>query len=192
MYLLQKWNGECFVKISLKSLGLRVQLNHARSSCPKPDPAHESFQILHSNGIHHVSLDFCGCSRQLSKGVQLLRRGFYPASQKSPRTCATFRLMELLHMLALTSKGSTYDFYRALEKLTNNTGIDVPRSRYRALTRMVRQWRHLKKLKRGGRGHDSGGPEGTKNGELAIMCPSCPHEGINLPEGWQQAPPEWK
>ncbi|KDR84217.1 hypothetical protein GALMADRAFT_54716 [Galerina marginata CBS 339.88] len=93
-----------------------------------------------------------------------------------------------LHMLALTTKASTYDFYRSLEKLTNNTGIDPPKSRYRALLRMVLQWRHLKLLKRGGRGHDSSGVAGTKPGELALRCPSCPIPGVNLPEGWEEAP----
>lgn len=44
-------------------------------------------------------------------------------------------------------------------------------------------------LKRGGRGHDPAGAAGTKNGELALMCPSCPHPGINLPAGWADAPP---
>lgn len=75
-----------------------------------------------------------------------------------------------------------------LEKSTNNAGIDVPKSRYRALMRMVLQWRHLKLLKRGGRGNDPGGAEGTRNGELAVLCPSCPHPGINLPNDWQDAP----
>lgn len=77
-----------------------------------------------------------------------------------------------------------------LEKSTNNTGIDLPKSRYRALLRLVLQWRHLKMLKRGGRGNDPTGVEGTKNGELAVLCPSCPYPDINLPTGWRDAPPE--
>ena len=27
-----------------------------------------------------------------------------------------------------------------------------------------------------------------KLGELAVVCPSCPHPGINLLEGWEDAP----
>lgn len=53
---------------------------------------------------------------------------------------------------------------------------------------MALQWRHLKLLKRGGRGNDPEGARGTKDGELAVLCPSCPHPGINLPEGWEDAP----
>lgn len=56
--------------------------------------------------------------------------------------------------------------------------------------RMLRQWRFLKLLKRGGRAHDPTGITGTKNGELALVCPACPHPGINLPEDWENAPPD--
>jgi hypothetical protein len=50
---------------------------------------------------------------------------------------------------------------------------------------MVREWRNLKMLKRGGRGHELSGVEGTKSGELALTCPACPQPNINLPQGWE-------
>lgn len=184
----QKWTGTHFVKHSLKALGLRVQLNHLSRPCALPIPCHAQLRVLHYNGIHDVAVDYCGCERAAPRHIQLLRRALYPASQLNPKTCASFSLLRQLHLLSLTSKGSTYDFYRMLEKSTNNAGIDVPKSRYRALMRMVLQWRHLKLLKRGGRGNDPGGAEGTRNGELAVLCPSCPHPGINLPDDWQDAP----
>jgi hypothetical protein len=40
-------------------------------------------------------------------------------------------------------------------------------------------------LKRGGQGHDLMGIGGMQSGELTVLCPSCPHSGINLPEGWE-------
>lgn len=52
--------------------------------------------------------------------------------------------------------------------------------------RCLTQWRHLKALKRGGRGHDEAGASGTADGELAVLCPSCPHPGINLPTRWRE------
>ena len=137
-------------------------------------------------------MEYCGCSREIPHHTQLLRRGFYLASQQTVQTCATFGLLELLHKLALTSQSSTYDFYRALEKVTNNTGVAVPKSRYRPLFCMVMQWRHLRLLKWGGRGHDPNGVLATSPGELAVLCPSCPRPGVNLPEDWEQAPPELK
>ena len=128
----------------------------------------------------------------MPKHIQLLRRGLYPASQKVPKTCTSFTLLQLLHLLALTTKGSTYDFYRTLEKLTSNTGLSVPNSRYRPLLRMVLQFRHLKMLKRGGVGHDPAGVEGVGEGALGLSCPHCPRPGINLPDGWDKAPESLK
>lgn len=53
---------------------------------------------------------------------------------------------------------------------------------------MARQWRHLKELKRGGRGNDSTRRVGdTMLGELAVTCIACPAPGVNLPDGWENA-----
>lgn len=186
--LFQKWTGTHFIDISLKTMGLIVQLNHSANFCESPIDCHAEMLVLHTNGIHSVSIRYCGCSRQIPFHLQLLRRRFYPASQHTPRTCATFELLRHLHKMALTTKSSTYDFYRCLEKLTNNTGINPPKSRYRALLRMVLQWRHLQMLKWAGRGQVAEGVAKTSLGELAVRCPTCPLPGINLPEGWENAP----
>jgi len=186
------WTGSAFVKVSLKSLGLKVQLNHASMFCSNPVPCHTNMLILHTNGIHEVAIQYCGCARLIPQHLQLLRRRLYPASQIVMKTCATFELLRQLHMLSFTTKASSYDFYRALEKLTINTGIDTPKSRYRALMRMMLQWRHLKMLKWAGRANVDNGVSTTQPGDLAIRCPSCPRPGVNLPPGWQDVPPEDK
>ena len=49
---------------------------------------------------------------------------------------------------------------------------------------MVRQWRHVKALKRAGRGHETMGVKGTQAGDLTVRCPACPCIGYNLPENW--------
>jgi hypothetical protein len=54
--------------------------------------------------------------------------------------------------------------------------------------RMVRCWRHIKMLKRSARFIQEGGASSTKEGELALVCPSCPYPDINLPEDWKSAP----
>lgn len=175
-----------FTDISLRTLGLKLQLNHSGGHCDNPIPCHTNLVILHTNGIHSVDVQYCGCMRAIPQHIQLLRRRLYPASQLSVKTCATFELLRHLHKLALTTKASTYDFYRCLEKSTTNAGINPPKSRYRALFRMVLQWRHLHMLKWGGRGHDVSGVAGTTAGELALKCPTCPYPGINIPEGWDK------
>ena len=174
------------------SLGLKVQLNHASMFCPNPVSCHSQLLVLHTNGIHEVAIQSCGCQRAIPVHTQLLRRRFYPASQINVRTCATFELLDQLHKLSLTTKSCTYDLYRTLEKLTNNTGVGAPKSRSRALSRMLLQWRHLKMLKWAGRAHDPSGIAGTEPGALALRCPSCPYPGINLPQGWEDAPVEYR
>ncbi|KAF9472815.1 hypothetical protein BDN70DRAFT_818108 [Pholiota conissans] len=192
LHRIERWTGVSFVKVSLKSLGLEVHLNHAGMRCPIPIPCHQDFRIVHTNGVHEVSFSYCGCHRAIPRHLQLLRRRLYPASQISPQTCFTFSLLHLLHIITLTSKASTYDLYRAVGRLSDGAGYQEHRSGYRPLLRVGLQWRHLKLLKRGGRGHDKAGVDATKAGELAIMCPSCPHPGINLPSDWKDVPEDQK
>ena len=55
------------------------------------------------------------------------------------------------------------------------------------MSRCVRQWRHLKDIKRGAAGHTSVAIDGLGDGALAVECPACPHPGRNLPQGWENA-----
>lgn len=174
-------------------MGLELHLNHG-TSCELSVPCHTSMLVLHTNGIHEVAIKYCGCTRVLPHYQQLLRRGLYPATQVTVKTCVTFELLRQFHLISLTTKTSTYDLYRALEKMTSNTGLGVPKSRYRAFFCVMTQWRHLKLLKRAGRAHstDPDSAANTSNGELAILCPSCPRPDINLPKDWDKAPIELK
>ena len=54
--------------------------------------------------------------------------------------------------------------------------------------RIVREWRHVRLLKRMGRGHSASGVKGTKEGECAVLCPACPIPGVNLPANWKERP----
>ena len=45
-------------------------------------------------------------------------------------------------------------------------------------------------VKRGGRAFDPGGIRATAPGSLAIPCHACPLPNINLPQGWENVPPE--
>ncbi|KAK7028198.1 hypothetical protein VNI00_014888 [Paramarasmius palmivorus] len=187
---MSRWNGEYFEHVTLKELGLSFQLNHQSLFCPKPLDCHTKLRILHTNGIHDIALKFCGCGNQIPQYQQLLRRGFYPATVHEGRikTCATFQYLEALSLQTLTTKSGTYDFYRALEKLTDGAGILKIESRYRPLRMILRQWKHLKLIIRSGYGHspDPITDETLHEGCLTIKCPSCPHPGINLMPGWEQ------
>ena len=65
-------------------------------------------------------------------------------------------------------------------------------TRYKSLMRMIREFRHLKLLKRHGRGNIKDGLISTGRGDLATICPACPIPGINLPENWRDVGLEWK
>ncbi|KAL6303051.1 hypothetical protein BKA93DRAFT_818202 [Sparassis latifolia] len=111
-----------------------------------------------------------------------------PATSVDPKTAATFRLLETFHLISAQSKISGYEFYTALARRTDNTGVNPPKDRYPAFMRMMCEWRHLKMLKCSGRGHDPGGVAATLPGSCAVLCPACPHPGKNLPVDWADVP----
>ncbi|KAL1738429.1 hypothetical protein HDZ31DRAFT_78371, partial [Schizophyllum fasciatum] len=189
---IEEWRNGSFTQCSLQSLGLRVQLGHRvgeRCPCPK---TRNDFVVIHSNGLHKCTFDFCACLESLNAGddcSQLLRRHLFPATSIEPRTCCTFEALRLFHMTTLQGKITAFDFYTALEKLTDILGIADWKSRYRCFLRTARQWRLIKAVMRSGRACDSTRrPSDFCAGELAVQCPACPRPGVNLPERWRDAP----
>ncbi|OJT05532.1 hypothetical protein TRAPUB_3648 [Trametes pubescens] len=98
--------------------------------------------------------------------------------------------LTLFHELTLQAKTNTYDFYQSLLRATDNSGTSKHPHRYKQFCHTVRLWRHLRQLKRGGRGHDPAGASATAPGSLAVVCPACPHPGKNLPDDWDLTPPD--
>ncbi|KAJ7853723.1 hypothetical protein B0H14DRAFT_3085596 [Mycena olivaceomarginata] len=185
------WNEEAFFEsLSLKSLGLRIQLGHSRNRrCPgtlakrvlegaMPNNARrvrDDFCIIHTNSIHEVGLEFCSCGAAEDHDVQLLRAWLYPATMTNPATAATFAVLRDFHLLSLEAKCSAHHFYNKLACQTNNSGVFQPCM-----------------LKQAGRGHATDGIPGTKPGECTLLCPACPQPWKNLPEdgSWRNAPRE--
>ncbi|KAF7299522.1 CxC2 domain-containing protein [Mycena indigotica] len=117
-----------FARTSLKSLGLRVQIGHpVGQRCDRPIPAWEGFVLLHINGVHDLAVNFCGCHKTEDPYyIQLLRMGWYPSIFESPRTCASFAMLDTFHALTLSGKITPYDFYHALEDITDGAGTKPP------------------------------------------------------------------
>jgi hypothetical protein len=111
--------------VSLKDLGLRVQLGHPIGECCLlPERAfNDDFTLIDTNGIHAIGLDFCGCEKAQTRAKQLLRAALFPATTSDPRTAATFRILEHYHLLSFESKVSGYQFYHSIARLTDNTGL---------------------------------------------------------------------
>ena len=202
------WNGSFFQRTTLRDLGLRVQLGHALGdSCPTLLAANVTFRVIHSNGIHQVAVDRCRCHGAADFYEQLLHINWWPATPLNSKTAATFEVLRHFHLLNLQGKVTGYSFYQALEYQTDNTGLNIPpvsslalpfiftrlkwkKDRLNTFMLMVREWRHMKMLKRAGRAYDPGGIAAMTPGSLAIPCRACPLPQVNLPECWENAPPE--
>jgi hypothetical protein len=187
----QEWTGRVFVSTTLKALGLRVQLGHRPwERCLEPVELHTQFVVLHTNGIQEVTVHSCNCGENRlhagSPEEQLLRMGWFPATEDRSRMCATLAVLDAFLLSTHQSKTTMYDFYVMLERLTNNAGVKPP-YRYHAWLRMCREYRHLLMLLRAGRAHEAGGVLATAAGELAVRCPYWPDPNVNLPDDWEEA-----
>jgi hypothetical protein len=122
---MQRWNGEYFERVSLKTLGLRIQLGHAAGQvCLNPRRAfNDDFVVIDTHGIHEVSLDFCDCATAKSYVQQLLKITWFPSTTSDPKTAATFHVLKQYHLLSFESKVSTFEFYHALRQMSDNTGL---------------------------------------------------------------------
>lgn len=122
-----------FKSTTLAALGHRVQLGHPPGHrCPIPTPSpHGKFTVIDTNGIHSLIVDFCGCFEgSLDHGIQIRQFGWYPATVRAPRSAATMRVLQLFQLVSFESKTSTQDFYRAIERLTDNTGLEKIKVRW--------------------------------------------------------------
>ncbi|KAJ7773599.1 hypothetical protein DFH07DRAFT_952645 [Mycena maculata] len=133
-----------------------------------------------------------GNLRRVPHRTQLLRACWWPATVRAPNTCATFAVLRLFQILNCLGKLSAYDFLRGLEMVTNHDGLDKPPGRCKPFMHIVRQWREVKRMKRGKRGHAAGGTRATKQGELVPKCRGCPQLGWNMPEGWENIDPMFR
>ena len=103
-----------------------VQLGpHPDRVCPTPDRAHRDFCVIDICGQQEVTVLFCGCSRAEPHWRQLMRVQWFPATVVDPRTAVTFNLLRHFHLLTLQSKITAYDFYGALCRGTNNSGLNM-------------------------------------------------------------------
>src|SRR5882724_3583584 len=127
LVFLQKWNGSYLEPTTLADIGLCIQLGHPPGkSCSNPHRGYDEFTVIHTNGLHHVHIDYCECDLFADYGShrqQLLQQQWYPATHNEPQTCAMFALLKHFHMQNLQGKVAGYDYYSALEKLMDNTGM---------------------------------------------------------------------
>ncbi|KAJ6513461.1 hypothetical protein C8R45DRAFT_813279 [Mycena sanguinolenta] len=191
---IQGWNGRFFERRELRQLGLRVQLGHPDNQpCPRAHYGRNKFVVIAPNGFHHLAVDYCQCrlSDAKPRWEQLLSYGWFPSTPDNPKSVITIPTLKLFHAVSLQGKTTIYHFFNALAKITDNTGSRAFKRRYQLVLRVVRQWRNLRALKRGGLGNDPDRTTSeTREGELAVECLACPKAGVNLPDNWKDVPPE--
>ncbi|KAF9777722.1 hypothetical protein BJ322DRAFT_1015452 [Thelephora terrestris] len=189
LHKIQRWNGAFFETVSLESLGLVINLSHSGGACPVNTDTKRIF-VVDLSGYHFVRIRFCTCPHTsfLDLFRQFLRVRWFPASILQPKTVFTFDLLDTYHKISMQGKLNLYDFYTAIMQKTDNRGHTKIKYRYHEISRCVRQWRHLKEIKRGAAGHTSATIDELGDGALAIECPACPHPGRNLPPEWENEP----
>jgi CxC2 like cysteine cluster associated with KDZ transposases len=160
--------------------------------------------IIHSNGVHHLPVQWCRCPGHLPDDIQALDLHFFPASFKQVKTLFTFEGLDSFLAENQECKSSAWHYYQKLRRftsacypetipvspnLTSSKNIHpdanihlIPKDRYRELLRCTRQFRNIKHLKWHGFGHSI---ESPGLGDLAVLCPACPQVGVNLPEDWK-------
>ncbi|KAL0563734.1 hypothetical protein V5O48_018330 [Marasmius crinis-equi] len=208
LHQVELWKSDYFQPIFLKDIGLRFQAGHRPNiRCPCPVISNQDFVVLNWNGIHSITLDFCGCELAISHHLQLMERGWWPSSYKDPRSAATFTLLRNFHITNLQCQTPPTDFIKVLELMGDGEGflkqpvhaqpghdatakilLSESQDREAQWMLMLRQYRHIKTAKRSGRGHDPAGIAATAHGSTTVPCRACPHPSKNLSSSWQQAP----
>nr|GAT44791.1 predicted protein [Mycena chlorophos] len=171
LHWIEVWNGQYFKRTSLKSIGLRVQLGHPLGEHIRLAPSSSSSTPMAYTMSPSSFAGVISAATRITYNSSVVDGFQRRASSRAPDI-------------------APYNYYKSLEYLTDGASINKPPDRYRLLLRMLREYRHILLLKRRGRGHDPMGVNGTRSGELAIRCPSCPRPGVNLPDNWDRAPPE--
>jgi hypothetical protein len=63
----QEWNGTFFKHVSLKSLGLVMQLGHTPgSSCSTMCKGKYKFTLIDVNSVHNIAVQFCHCDERIT------------------------------------------------------------------------------------------------------------------------------
>ena len=108
---------------------MRIQLMHPPGEVCSFRALHqiEDFAVIHTNGIHRIPVDFCGCERgaNVPHHIQLMRSRLWPATCVNPQTATTHEALDLFTRLSLLGQLNVYDYYKVLEAATNGAGLNV-------------------------------------------------------------------
>ncbi|VDC00251.1 unnamed protein product [Peniophora sp. CBMAI 1063] len=90
-----------------------------RKSIPRKDAkGNKVLIILHANGIHGLGVEFCTCANPRRLDLQLVEKGFYPASRADPSTAFTLECLDALLVDTLEADTRCQAFARKLQRFT--------------------------------------------------------------------------
>ncbi|KAJ7470051.1 hypothetical protein B0H11DRAFT_1730903 [Mycena galericulata] len=197
LHCLKEWSGEFWTEATLcgahPGVGLVYQLGHHGFPCRFPGPR-RSMVVMDVLGIFTLDVQYCNCEKAERRNnlEQLLGNGWYPATTVDPGTCATFQVLELFRLLNVVGNVTAHDFVGTLERLTDPLRLSAVPDRYKAFSRMSRQFAFLQQAKRAGCAQEDDGLATTKPGGMAVLCWTCPHDGKNLPDGWKNVDAKYR
>lgn len=119
---IQKWNDTHFVRTTLGTLGHIIILGHDCEKCPNSLQNSEGrpFTIVDASGIHKINIKFCHCHGDPDEALQLTSAGLFPATMQQPETAFTFEVLKEYQAHTLASKKSGFNYFTALQHLTDN------------------------------------------------------------------------
>lgn len=109
-------------------MGAIVQLGHKDGTCPSPSAKTRRIVVADLIGVQAVEVRFCDCFNDqtgefVPEWAQLLRRGWFPATTNRSATAFTYRLLDFFQEINFQGKTNLYDFWKALENITDNSGV---------------------------------------------------------------------
>jgi hypothetical protein len=119
---IEKWTGTHFTATSLQSLGYILHLGHSGERCPNVNQKKANSRpmvIVHTNGLHSMSVQFCYCYHAPPDAIQLTHAQLFPATMEHPQTAFSFGVLDHFHQLTLSSKKPLQDYHDSLVKLTD-------------------------------------------------------------------------
>lgn len=120
-----------FVPVNTEERGFTLHLGHRGEPCPLSSAGNvQEMDVMHTNGIHSISIAFCGCRNQL-RWEQLLENDLFPGTEERPQSAFSFAVLEQFHTFNLVSKTAAQDFNQALMRMTDGAfPTSVPVSRH--------------------------------------------------------------
>ena len=76
--------------------------------------------VVDVDGIHELSVTFCGCENAPREDLQILALGYYPATTQRPRTMFTQRVLDDFLLSNKECKTAARNYYNKLRRTTND------------------------------------------------------------------------